>query len=108
MRARRCSAYDALRSSFWYAESRSRFGSSIEFPKNPSLRNVLASRLPAKYPENVTCPGPRVTLTITDPECGGRRNGRWPTRGEKAPIGMPGNFGLVEDVALNAFVTVAS
>ena len=32
---------------------------------------------------------------MSEPECGGRRNGRAPTSGENCPIGMPGNVGLI-------------
>ena len=32
------------------------------------------------------------------PVLGGRRKGRLPTRGERAPMGMPGRFGLMAGV----------
>ncbi len=35
------------------------------------------------------------------PVLGGRRKGRWPTRGERAPMGMPGRLGLMAGVTVS-------
>src|SRR5258708_3183797 len=65
-------------------------------PKEESLRNVLSSRRLERYPLTESVVRDFEYRTRKLPVCGARLNGRFPTSGENAPIGISGNAGLNE------------
>jgi len=72
----------------------------------PPLRSLLSWKVEsslrlARAPLNAAEKRLEVNSAAKKPVLGGRRKGRWPMRGERAPMGMPGRLGLKAGVTVS-------